>query len=166
MEAILSWHKESSLLQNKMIRSFLKKFKIRWSWNEAKFTSPSLSDDIVINLYEINVFPRSYPFSDFHFNWRYKIWDFWLLFLLFRRRCRTVDPILSKKITLTPLTHRCLGFICLETDQCTIRGACKASSCMYESEKLKERESYITWTFSKQDVWIHSHYVDYDLNRY
>ena len=117
---------------------------------KAEFTLPSLSDDIVINLHEINVFPWSYPFSNFHFNWRYKIWDFWLLFLLFRRQCSTVDPILSKKITLSLLTHRCLGVICLETDQCTIRGACKASSCMYGSEKLKESESYITWNFQNR----------------
>ena len=35
---------------------------------KVEFTLPSLSDDIVINSYEINVFPRSYPFSNFHFN--------------------------------------------------------------------------------------------------
>ena len=80
---------------------------------------------------------------------RFEIFD---SFLLFRRRCSTVDPIVSKKITLSLLTHRCLGVICLETDQCTIRGVCEASSCIYGSEKLKESESYIIWTFSKQDV--------------
>ena len=34
---------------------------------KAEFTSLSPSDDIVINLYEINVFPRNYPFSNFPF---------------------------------------------------------------------------------------------------
>ena len=71
---------------------------------------------------------------------RFKIEDILLLFLQFKRRCSTVDPIVSKKITLSLLTHRCLGVICLETDQCTIAGVFEASFCMYGSEKLKEGE--------------------------
>ena len=71
---------------------------------------------------------------------RFKIEDILLLFLQFKRRCSTVDPIVSKKITLSLLTHRCLGVICLETDQCKITGICKASFCMYGSENLKESE--------------------------
>ena len=44
---------------------------------KAEFTLASPSDDIVINSYEINVFPRSYSFSNFLFtdNTRFKIFD-------------------------------------------------------------------------------------------
>ena len=59
---------------------------------------------------------------------------------MFTRQWSTVDPIVSKKISLSLLTHNCLGVICLETDQCTITGVCKASFCTYGSEKLKESE--------------------------
>ena len=102
---------------------------------KAEFASPSPRDDIVINSCDKNFFPRNYLFSNFHFNWRYKISDFSLLFLLFTRQYGTGDQIASKKIALSLLTHRCLGVICLETDHWNI----------------KIKRSYITWTFSKKE---------------